>query len=96
MSSFELAPAVSPIRKLSNHCLIAGYSRVGRQVAEEFAQRKTPFIVMESAPDRSKQLVDDGYLFARGDATSDEVLKEAGIDRAQTLVSQEAMNSMLQ
>ncbi|MFQ6115582.1 MAG: potassium channel family protein, partial [bacterium] len=52
----------SKIRKMSGHYIIAGYGRVGRQVAHEFKQRKVPFVVIEKKEDAANQLFSEGCL----------------------------------
>ncbi|MCK4573111.1 MAG: NAD-binding protein, partial [candidate division Zixibacteria bacterium] len=75
------------INKMSGHIIIAGYGRVGRQVAEEFQKRKIPFVVIEKDEDAIVRLDRDGVMFVQGEATDDDVLHKAGIKRAKTLVS---------
>jgi len=75
------------LRKLSGHFIIAGYGRVGRQVAREFALKRVPFVVLENHPGGIAQLVSDGHLFVQGDATDEDVLTAASIARARTLIS---------
>ncbi len=86
------------LRKISDHFIVAGYGRVGRQVAKEFARRKVPFIVIESDQEGIERLLHDGHLFVHGDATNEEVLTSAAIERATTLIStlpKEALNVYL-
>jgi voltage-gated potassium channel len=75
------------IRKMEGHSIIAGYGRVGRQVADEFSRKRAPFVVMEKSEDLIVEIQAEGRLFVQGDATDDDVLRKAGIDRAQTLIS---------
>ncbi len=75
------------IRKLKNHIIIAGYGRVGRQVAQEFQKKRVPYVVIEAEEQAVRQLIDEGILFVEGNATDDEVLRKAGIETAGTLVS---------
>ena len=77
----------SKIRKMSGHYIIAGYGRVGRQVAQEFKRRKVPFMVIERSDKAVSCLADEGVLFIQGEATDDEVLRRAGIESAKTLIS---------
>ena len=77
----------SRIKKLKDHSIIAGFGRVGRQVASEFARTKAPFVVVEKEPNTIRRLIDSDYLFVEGEATDEYVLKDAGIERARTLVS---------
>ncbi|MEW6050471.1 MAG: potassium channel protein [Candidatus Zixiibacteriota bacterium] len=86
------------IQKMNEHCIVAGYGRVGRQVAQELALKKAPFVVIEKEPEALAQVKNAGYPFVTGDAAEEEVLKQAGIDRAKTLITtlpQEAQNVYL-
>jgi len=75
------------IRKLTGHNIIAGFGRVGRQVAREFASNKAPFIVIEKADSDIDKIISAGYNHIIGDATDEDILREAGIERAITLIS---------
>ena len=75
------------IGHLSNHYIIAGFGRVGQQVAQEFSRRGVPFVVIERDESSLKRLFSCGYLVVEGEATTDETLLAAGIDRARTLIS---------
>jgi voltage-gated potassium channel len=75
------------IRKMSGHYIIAGYGRVGRQVAQEFKRRNVPFVVIDKEEAAAGQLFSEGYLCIQGEATDDEVLRKAGIESAKTLIS---------
>ncbi len=75
------------LQSLQDHIIICGYGRMGRLVAQEFSQQSIPFVVIE----RSASLLADfnaehGVPLA-GDATHDDTLRRAGIDRARTLVT---------
>ena len=74
------------IEKLSNHVVVCGFGRNGMQAAQRLKAYKTPFVVIE----RDKELIekyDNEILFVEGDANDDEVLLEAGINRAQSLIT---------
>jgi voltage-gated potassium channel len=75
------------LAKLKNHMIICGYGRMGRHVCREFAQRGLPFVVI----DRRAELLRDFDLAhgiaLEGDATSDAVLRHAGVERARALVT---------
>jgi voltage-gated potassium channel len=86
------------LKNLNGHHIIAGYGRVGRQVALEFQRRGVEFVVMEKGAESIRLLKDSGYPFVEGDATNEELLTAAGIDRAKTLIStlpEEALNVYL-
>src|ERR671915_1204659 len=75
------------IRKLNGHYILCGYGRVGRQVAAEFALDDVPFVVIEQEPETVEECVQKGYLVLLGEASDDDVLKEAGLRRARGLVA---------
>jgi voltage-gated potassium channel len=77
----------SKIRKMKNHYIIAGYGRVGRQVALEFMRRKVPFVVIEKTDAEIQNLQHEGAICVQGEATDDDVLRKAGIESARTLIS---------
>jgi voltage-gated potassium channel len=77
----------SKIRKMSGHYIIAGYGRVGRQVAQEFKKRQVPFVVIEKSEEGVRRLFAEGVLCIQGEATDDDVLRRAGIESAKTLIS---------
>ena len=74
------------ISSVSNHVIICGFGRNGNQAAERLKAYNKPFVVIE----RNKEVIEkfeDGILFIEGDANEDEALIEAGIDRAQYLIT---------
>ena len=75
------------LKKLNDHFIIAGFGRVGRQVAQEFARRKAQFVVIEMNTEAINKCILDGYPFLQGNDTDEEVLAKAGIDKARTLIS---------
>jgi len=74
------------IAKSKRHFILCGYGRVGREIARLFAEENVPFVVIGKDRDSIADAEKDGRLYVLGDATSDEVLKEAGIERARGLV----------
>jgi len=75
------------INKLSGHYIICGYGRIGAMIAREFAARPKPFVVVENDAEVCERLTGEGHLFVRGNATDDETLLEAGIERARGLIT---------
>lgn len=86
------------LKKLSDHYILAGFGRVGRQVAREFEQKMVRWVVIEKDETSMEPIISKGGVVVVGDATDDEVLQRAGIDRAHTLIStlpEEAQNVYL-
>src|SRR6266571_5976077 len=75
------------IEQLRDHFIICGYGRVGRRVAEEFRAAGVPYLVLDLHEDAVKSAQEDGALLLEGDATKDENLRRAGLERARGLVA---------
>ncbi len=73
------------IKELMNHYIICGYGRMGRIICNELKSKKVPILVIEK--EILKTDSDNDTLFHFGDATSDEILKEGGIEQAKGLVA---------
>ena len=77
------------IAQLENHVIVCGYGRYGKEVSEHFLARKQPFVIVE----RDKEVIDHiqhnekKLLYVHDDATKDEVLLKAGIERAKALIT---------
>lgn len=74
-------------RRLHDHFIICGYGRMGTQIVQELADERVPFVVIENSPEALKRLHREGRPFVEGDAAHEEVLREAGIERARGLIS---------
>ena len=72
------------IDRLHGHAIVCGWGRVGRAAAEQLARAGRKVVVVDADEER---LVDCPYLSVTGDASRDEVLKHAGIERATTVVA---------
>jgi len=75
------------IERVRDHYILCGFGRVGEEIAREFIARNLPFVVVENNPEAIERAQRRGYLLLVGDATSDAILKEAGIDRATCLLA---------
>jgi voltage-gated potassium channel len=75
------------IDKLKDHAIICGYGRIGSIVAKEVARGGMPPVVIDKDDDHVHALEEEGLLHILGDATSDEMLKRAGIERAKSLIT---------
>ncbi|GAB4239206.1 MAG: potassium channel protein [Elainellaceae cyanobacterium] len=75
------------MKTLSKHYILCGFGRMGRQIAQEFAAESVPFLVVEFQAEMVEESQRLGYITIQGDATLDETLQNAGIERAACLVS---------
>jgi voltage-gated potassium channel len=75
------------VKSLRNHYIICGFGRIGEIIARQLKQAGVPLVVVDNNPESLSRLEELGYYFVAGDATREEVLEEAGIDRAKGLVA---------
>ena len=75
------------VEKLRDHYLVCGYGRVGQQVITELQSLQLPFVVIDRDRTAIERCEQRGIPFVEGDATDDEVLRRAGIERARGLVA---------
>jgi voltage-gated potassium channel len=73
--------------RLQGHIVVFGFGRIGQIIAEEHRAKKRPFVVIDSDMDAIREAQSLGYLALAGDATEEEILIEAGVDRAGCLVT---------
>jgi voltage-gated potassium channel len=75
------------IAQLKDHFIVCGFGRVGQQTCRQLAQEKCAFLVVDNDEDRLRRIGEAGYLYVRGDASDDSVLKRARIDYARGLLT---------
>ncbi|MFN6514145.1 MAG: potassium channel family protein [Nostoc sp. CreGUA01] len=75
------------MESLSEHYIICGFSRTGRQIAKEFRAEGVPFVVIDSEMESVQRAQAEGYTVYQGDATLDDTLLKVGIQRAICLVA---------
>jgi voltage-gated potassium channel len=77
---------IKKIEGMKNHYIICGYGRMGNIICKEMTEYDTPFVIVERSADILASM-DKSVLAIQGDATHDDVLKEAGIQNALGLIS---------
>ncbi|MFQ3550029.1 MAG: NAD-binding protein, partial [Armatimonadota bacterium] len=75
------------ISNLKDHYIICGYGRMGKQIAKDFSKEGVPFVVIENNPIQIPKLIEQNIPYIDAVATDDNVLIEAGIEKAKGLVS---------
>src|SRR5205823_34854 len=81
------------LASLKDHVIICGYGRMGRSVCQEFLRRELPFVIIDRNPDLLRDFNTGLGIGMAGDATSDAVLKKAGVERARALITVTASDS---
>ena len=74
------------LKSISDHYIICGYGRVGKQIVQEFLSDNARFVILERRPELIAEAQAAGFLVVTGDSTEEEVLKRAGIANAKCLV----------
>ncbi|MBM4445283.1 MAG: potassium channel protein [Chloroflexi bacterium] len=75
------------ISKLKDHIVLCGYGEVGVEVARTLDKEGIPFVAIDTDQQAVAKATANGHLYIQGDATRDETLSEAGIQRARGLVA---------
>jgi voltage-gated potassium channel len=72
------------IAAMTDHIVLCGWGRVGQAIGHDLARAGTPVVVVDSDENRIASTPFAGVV---GDATNDEVLRQAGVERASVLVA---------
>lgn len=76
------------IGKLSGHVIVCGYGRNGKQAVQKLMDYNKKFVIIESNTESIEELSkNDDILFIEGNATEDEFLLKAGIERASHVIT---------
>lgn len=84
------------IKNLKDHFIIAGYGRTGQVVASHLKAKKIPFLIIDSNQETLNRISDQHIPFVLGDASDEETLTKAGVERAKgfiAVVSSDAANA---
>jgi voltage-gated potassium channel len=75
------------LNQLRDHFIICGYGRMGTQIVAEFEDHKVAYVVIDQTEEALARIRAEKRLHIEGDASKEEMLKLAGIERARGLVS---------
>ncbi len=75
------------IIQLQDHIIVCGAGRVGRQVLYRLRKEGASCVVVEQKEDLANQLIEEGFIVIHSDATHDETLKKARIEKAKGLIT---------
>ena len=85
---FKTRRIMGAIEKLNAHVIICGYGRNGQQAAETLGYHGLQYVVIENDNKRVEDALAEfpELLIVHGDSTDDDVLRKAGISKAQALI----------
>ena len=74
------------LEKVTDHYIVCGFGRIGEVICNLLAKNGRKFVVIERSEDELQQISALGYLCVPGDASDDDVLVLAGVERAKGLI----------
>jgi voltage-gated potassium channel len=75
------------IDSLTDHHIICGFGRVGRQVARDLNAGRAKYVVVDANPESRHRAEALRVHLIEGDASDDAVLEQAGIQRARSIIA---------
>ncbi len=78
---------VNELRKLKDHFVICGVGRVGSRIVEELERAGVDYVVIEKNHEKVKRLIERNEFVLINDATLEETLRQAGVERARGLAA---------
>lgn len=88
MNTYKDTQVKRKIEKLSDHVVICGYGRNGKQAALELYEHNVKVVIVEQNPEIIQILRDTpGILYVEGDASDEEVLKLTRPESARALIT---------
>jgi voltage-gated potassium channel len=67
--------------------IVAGFGKLGREIADELSQSEADFVVVEQDDEHCSGAEEKGYMVVHGDASEEDTLERAGIRNAYALVA---------
>ena len=86
INEFKQKKMQKKINALSEHVIICGYGRNGRQAAKKLQSHQRNFVVIDKDETVFQNIENNDFAFITGDANEDEVLIRAGINSATCLI----------
>ena len=75
------------VKSLKDHYILCGFGRIGSIISRELKEHRIPMVVIDNDPEKKDALESEEIPYINDDATSDEILIEAGIERARGVVT---------
>lgn len=75
------------VKKMKDHVIVCGYGRNGRQAIKTLKAHKKTFVIVEKDDVNIEKIKADNNLYVKGDATDEEVLLQAGIKHANSIIT---------
>ncbi|MCD6493346.1 MAG: potassium channel protein [Archaeoglobaceae archaeon] len=76
---------IKRLAKMENHVIVCGFGVMGKEIAEEFLKENV--VIIDNKAEKVSVARESGYLAILGDATEEEVLIKANIEKAKALIA---------
>lgn len=87
MEMYRTKKKFKKISKMEGHTIICGFGRNGKQAYEKLKKFNKSCVIIEKDESRLVEILDPNIILIKGDATNDEILKNAGITKASNLIA---------
>lgn len=87
MEELKKKRSMKRIDKLTNHIVVCGYGRNGKQAAQKLSNYDYPCVVIDKDEDRIEEIEAGGFIGLLGDPTEDGVLEQANLSNASSLIT---------
>ena len=74
------------MKRMRNHYLLCGFGRTGSSIARKLNEAGIDFVIIDSLQEHIDDATSLGYSVLKGDASSDSILLDAGIQKARGTV----------
>jgi len=75
------------VARLRDHYIVCGFGRIGKEISKILKENGIPFVVIDRNEEELKTVEELGYVELEGDASDDDVLLTAGIEKAKGLIA---------
>jgi voltage-gated potassium channel len=75
------------IDSYSDHFIVCGFGRVGRQVVRDLRAAGATFVVIDTGTEHREEARHLGVSYIEGSAADDEILQQAGVERAAAVIA---------
>jgi len=88
MNTYKDTKVKRKIEKISDHVVICGYGRNGKQAAIELQEHNVKVVIVEQNPEIIQSLRESpGMLYVEGDADDEDILKQTHLETARAMIT---------
>lgn len=85
--AFKQRRLQSMLASISDHVIVCGYGQMGQEATVNLEKLGLAVVIVEIDPERARLAEDEGRKVILGDASEEDILRDAGVERARTLIT---------